>query len=261
MKSFKMKTLSMAVTGFAGLALAGSALAVCPTGATVANGGAWSAQTASVDATLAIVSPGLNGTSCALQVSLAATPASNVKGYVTDNSPQNEPRYRARFYIDLSSLTNLSTSTQQFETFDAFANTAPGVLTTDELRIYVLGSGAIRFLVGDSSLPSGAKVISVPLPTSATKKYRIEFDLQTGSPGSFRYWVTDAATTTVDTGTAAAGGPTGTYAPTNAGWSGVLTANLGLYSTSVGFRTQVAGPTQTYRLDEFDSRRQTFIGL
>ena len=255
MKSFKMKTLSMAVMGFAGLALAGSALAVCPTGATVANGGAWATQSVSADQTMSIVAPGLNGTGCALQIVANTTLLSNSKGYVSDNSPQNEPRYRARFYMDLSSLTNLTVSNQQFEIFDAYSNTAPGTNGTDEVQIYMVGASAVRFFVADTSAPSGTHTISVPFPASATKKYRIEFDVQTGSPGSFRYWVTDAATVTTD------GAPTGSYAPTNAGWSGILAVNLGLYSTSANFRTQVAGPTQSFRLDEFDSRRQTFIGL
>ena len=255
MKSFKMKTLSMAVMGFAGLALAGSALAVCPTGATVVNGGAWNSQNVSADATMSIVTPGLNGTSCALQIAIAATPAANARGFVSDNSPQNEPRYRARFYMDLSSMTSLSTATQQFEMFNAFSSTAPGTNSTDEVRIYQIGGTGLRFFVADTSSASGVKVVSLTLPTSAAKKYRVEFDLQTGSPGSFRYWVTDAATTTTDAA------PTGTYAPTNSGWSGVLSVNLGLYATTANFRAQVAGPTQQFRLDEFDSRRQTFIGL
>ena len=76
--------------------------------------------------------------------------------------------------------------------------------------------------------------------------------MSTGSPGSFRYWITPEGTASSDAS------PTGTYAPTNAGWTGVMQANLGRYSTTVNFRTNNIG--NAFVVDEFDSRRTTFIG-
>lgn len=91
------------------------------------------------------------------------------------------------------------------------------------------------------------------LPTSANNQYRIEFDLNQGTgPDNFRYWVTDAAATTSD------GSPTGTATVDTTGWSGVTGTNMGLFGTTAAFRSALSGMTISF--DEFDSRRQTFIG-
>ena len=258
MKSIQMKALALAVLGLAGFGVAGSALA-CPTiaGTTLASGGgggAWSSQTVT-SMTFGNAPSGLNGTSCALQIAMNAGAASNTKGFVTDTSPNNESHYRARFYVDLSGLTNLTQANRQFRLFSASADTAPSGLGTDMVFINVIGGAtkSIRFSIADSS-SGGITIKSINVPDT-TGKYRIEFDLQQGSPGSFRYWVSKAADVSSD------GTPDGTATPTNAGWSGVTSANLGMFGTSANFRlpaNNLAG--QPIIVDEFDSRRQTFIG-
>lgn len=278
MKSFQMKALAAAVLGLGGLVMAGSAFAAtCPTvaagniavGTGGAGGGAWSGQSQGGGGTLSVVSPGLDSTSCALNIAIGATPAANLKGYVADNSPQSESRYRARFYFDVSGLT-LTSANMQTEIFNAFANTAPGTFGTDEIQIYLIGGSsnpALRFLVSDSGKPSGfATITTAALPTSASKHYYVEFDLMKGAgssttvacnggdAGCFRYWVAaEGGSTPSDTT------PTGTYSANNAGWSGIVQAQLGLYSTSTNFRNNNAN--KSLSVDEFDSRRQTFIGF
>jgi len=255
MKSFTLKALAVAVLGFAGV---GSAMAVCPTiaggNATPGGGGAWSSQSVSADTTFGNAPTGLNGTSCAVSIKLNAGALSNSRGFVSDTHGPTDigSRYRARFYFDISAL-QLPLANNQTEIFNAFANTSPASAPTDMIQIFLIGgTKSLRFLVADSSQGSFFKTITAPLPAAASGHYYVEFDLNQGAPGSFRYWITAEGTASTDAA------PTGTYAPTNSGWSGVMQANLGRYSTSANFRTNNVGTA--FIIDEFDSRRQTFIG-
>ena len=280
MKSFKMKALAVAVLGLAGLGVMGSAMAVCPVANTTkgtitpGGGGAWTSQFIATDATLDIpaAGPGLNGTACALSVSIGAL--SNSRVFVQDSSPQNEPRYRARFYVSLANLfSSFTVSNQTGIVFRANDTTGPAAFTSDELVMRIAGGGSVatpaptvRFFVSDSNPASGATQVVAALPASATHVYRIEFDLQLGAAatsgtacnptpatgGCFRYWVTDAAAASTDAA------PTGSITVNNAAWSGAKTAFLGLTTGTGAYRTNHAGTVLI--LDEFDSRRQTFIG-
>lgn len=271
MKSFQMKALSLAVLALAGLGMAGSAFAVCPTLTTnTANsspggGGAWSSQTVGGGGFLDITAPGLNGTGCNLVANIGATPVANVKANVNDFSPVDEPHFRARWYFDISALT-LTLANFQTEMYNAFANTAPGTFNTDEIKVFIIGGGtpALRFRIADAAQPSGFKTITQTLPASASGHYYVEIDITQGAgsssavacnhldAGCFRYWVTPEGTSSSDAS------PTGTYSASNAGWSGITQANLGLYSTSANFRTN--NLSKNLAVDEYDSRRETFIG-
>lgn len=280
MKSFRMKALSLAVLGLAGFAIAGSAFAACPTvttntgNSTPGGGGAWSSQSVGGGGFLDIITPGLASTSCGLTVNIGNTPVSNVRGFVSDTSPTDEARYRARFYFDISAQT-LTLSNYQTKIFNAFANTAPGTFNTDEVVISLVGGGTpvLRFKVADVTQTSGFKTItSAALPASATGHYYVEFDLNkgvgaspavgvtcnscaSGDAGCFRYWITAEGTSSSD------GSPVGTCSVSNDGWSGVTQANLGLFSTSANYRSNnLLSMGKQLMVDEFDSRRQTFIG-
>jgi hypothetical protein len=273
MKSFTMKALAVAVLGLAGI---GSVSAACPTlttntgNSTPGGGGAWSSQTVGGGGFMTIITPGLNSTNCALAIDIGTSPVSNAKGFVSDTSPVDEPRYRARFYFNTSAM-DFSLSNYQTEIFDAFANTAPGSFNTDEIKMFIVGgaSPALRFRVADATQPSGFKTITSTLPAGGN--YYVEFDLTTGTgtgatvgatcnactagaPGCFRYWITPAGTSSSDSS------PTGTCSENNGGWSGVTQANLGMYGTSALFRQHDNTDASILVVDEFDSRRQTFIG-
>jgi hypothetical protein len=273
MKSFKMKALALATLGLGGLVMAGSAFAAtCPTAVTTVGstspggGGAWTSQYISSDATFGIAGPGLNSTSCALSLSIGASSSSRT--YVVDSSPQNEQRYRARFYVSLANLTNFTSSNQGVNLFRVNDTTGPAQFTSDEIVIKAYGGATptIRFFVSDANSGSGATQAAVTLPSSATNTYRVEFDLQIGTGattnggcttmpatgGCLRYWVTDAAAASSD------GAPTGSTTVNNSGWSGAKTAYFGMSNGSPGFRSNHAGAVLGF--DEFDSRRQTFIG-
>ena len=275
MKSFTMKALAVAVLGLAGV---GSAMAAtCPTADQTKNtlhspggGGAWTSQFISNDGTLSVTSPGLNSTNCALSVSIGST--SNSRVFVQDSSPQNESRFRARFYISLANLVSsgsFNVSNQTAIVYRANDTSGPSQFTSDELVVRVVGapsSPQVRFFVADANQGSGTDDVIVTLPTSATNTWRVEFDLQHGagststggcnttpaSGGCFRYWVTDAATATSDTS------PTGSITVNNAGWSGTKTAFLGLTTGTSTYRSNHSGTVIVE--DEYDSRRQTFIG-
>jgi hypothetical protein len=268
MKSFTMKALAVAVLGLAGV---GSAMAAtCPSVSTTAGttspggGGAWTSQTIAGDGTMSIANPGLNSTNCTLSVTSGVL--SNTGVFVTDKSPSQtgEARYRARFYINPSALTGLTASNMQAKVFNAFsiANSPAGV-SSDEVEIRLIGASppALRFTVANNSIEQ--TVGTVQLPTAgASGAYRVEFDLEQGTAGScaalpisggcFRYWVTTQEAATTDAS------PTGELAVNNSAWGGVTQVNLGLYTTSAPFRTAVSG--KSLLIDEFDSRRQTFIG-
>jgi hypothetical protein len=251
-----MKVLSLAMVGMFGYA--GAAMATCPTGPDQASGGAWSSKNVASDATMAITSPGMAGTDCKLDVSINTGALSNTRAIVVDDSPNNEARYRARFYFSTAALTGLTSSNEQVKIFNASSTDSPAGVSTSEVTISLLGSGsgpALRMLIADASQTSSFRTVTAVLPSSATKTYYVEFDLTQGAAtpaNNFRYWVSDAASATSDSS------PTGTATVDTTGWSGVKTVNLGIFSTTPNFRSSVA--SQVFSLDQFDSRRQTFIG-
>jgi hypothetical protein len=250
MKSLTMKALAAAVLGLAGM---GSVVAVCPTDPAAPNG-PWASKTV-LQGNLAITSPGLNGTNCALQVSLNQNSAPLAKALVTDNSPQNEPRYRARFYFDTTELTGLDNPLKQVQIFAVSAASSPPGASTDEVRVVLVGGSSgpsLRVTVADSNQSSHFATQAIPLPVPFGAN-RFEFDLQQGSTGTVRYWLTGASATTSDAS------PTGTFNVNNSGWSGAKQASLGMFSATQSYRANIAS-TQHLYLDEFDSRRQTFIG-
>ena len=146
-----MKSLLLAITGLVAFGAMGSALAQCPTvtsntaNSTPGGGGAWTSQSVGGGGFLDITTTGLAGTNCKLSVNIGATPLANVRSFVSDTSPTDEGRYRARFYFDVSGLT-LTLANFQTKIFNAFANTAPGSLNTEP--------GAVAALPGELVAPS-----------------------------------------------------------------------------------------------------------
>jgi len=279
MKSMQMKALALAVLGLAGM---GTAVA-CPTitqppvSGAPGGGGAWSSQLIGGGAGMDIDSTsGLDGTACALKVSLGS--ASNSVALVKDNSPNNEQRIRVRFYLDLNALVTggFAVSNQAAVIHRMTDTSAP--FSSDQLVVRVTGGATptVRFAVSDLNPASHVTQVSIPLPSSANNQYRVEYDMQIGSGsttsvpglpalpagctampaagnGCIRMWVTAAGTASSDTA------PDASITFNDTGWSGAKTSSLGMQSGSPAYRTNHAGTV--LRLDEYDSRRQTFIGL
>jgi len=246
----KMKTLSLALFGLAGFAFAGSAMAQCPASlsppwsATNIGGGTSAASS---------VTGGYSSTACRLQSSLGNSGAARAQ--VRDDTPANETRYRAQFIFDPVSLSGAGGTNQA----DIFLANAPaafnGLLRLVKIQYAGSGAGTKRVIFTVACNNGGTNTCSLPqdLPVQAGPN-RIEFDLTVGAGGTFRYWVTPLATVTSD------GSPTNSITVTggNAGWVGVDQAYLGLASPSAAYRTVNTGLNGFF--DQFDSRRQTFIG-
>ncbi len=252
----KMKVLSLALVGMFGYV--GAASAACPAGPAIADGGAWSSKAVSQGNMAITANPGmgLDTTACRLQVSLNQASPLFAKAIVTDTSPANEVRYRARFYLDTTELTGLTSVLRGAKIFNASATSGPANASGEMVTISMNGStGAptLIFTIGDTTQGSGFRQVSVPLPV-AQGSNRVEFDLTQGANASFRYWVSAANAVTTDAS------PTGTIPGiNNTGWSGVKQASLGLFVANNGWRANFASTNHLY-VDEFDSRRQTFIG-
>lgn len=254
MNSFRMKALSLAVLGLAGFGMAGSAFAVCPTDPAVAGGGAWSTKV-QTGGTVAISSPGYASTACKLDATLTLNNAFD-QATVVDQSPQNEPTYRARFYVNTDDLT----AAGAFDGVIIFsANAAasfPAVNPTLQiLRLSLIGGGATGRQLGIIAACNngGGNTCSVaaPLPATGTSTVEVQIIMGANGVGAVNYWINNNVS----------GTPTGSVTITggNAGWVGTKEARMGMAGPTLGFRTNHLN--QPLHFDEFDSRRQTFIGF
>ena len=157
--------------------------------------------------------------------------------YVTDDHPNSEPRYRARFYFDPNSIS--MASGDSYRIFVAYAGTSTAVLRC-ELRYYS-GAYQIQFLVLNDSgswQATGWQAVS-------DAKHAIEFDWQAATSagannGSLTLWLDGAqkpGLSAIDNDTRR-----------------VDRVRLGaIYGIDAGTRG-------TYYLDDFVSRRQSYIG-
>ena len=237
----KMKVLSLALVGLCGYA--GSALAVCPAGPAIAQGGAWTAAPV-FQGTAAIVTPDYATTACRLASTINVGASSVAFATVEDDSPATEPRYRVHFIIDLDAQSS-PTITKSSTAFSG-SSTANG----PGITLGIFGNSSAWFLsyiVPDTNQISGVTSGAVPL---AAGENNVEFDLQIGAPGSVTLWVNNNVE----------GSPTVPVTPiANIGVGGIDTAFLGLAGPSQGFVTSYGGNGVGF--DQFDSRRATFIGF
>ena len=157
--------------------------------------------------------------------------------YVTDDTPNVEPRYRARFYFDPNSISMLSGDTQYI--FRGYSGTSTIVLRVQfrfSNNTYQLRSG----LVGDGSTWANSSWLTI---SDASHAIEMDWRASTGAGannGSLTMWidgVQQANLTGVDNDTRR-----------------IDRARLGAVS---GVDTGTSG---TYYFDAFESRRQTYIG-
>ena len=249
----KMKTLSLAVLGLVGFAATGVAMAQCPASLSPP----WSAVLqAGTGSSAASVASGYDSTACKLRTVIGQGSGANGKAAVLDQTPANETRYRAQFIVDASGIA-LTQANRAAIAFNVIGGTSAPGGTNNMLQMFLRGDGAgssLRFLVGDTTQPSKYRTVDVVLPNQAGAN-RVEIDLTVGAgTGSLRYWVTNVSTATTD------GSPTATVSNlANSGWTGVDQATLGLGGASSAWRANFTNTNYVY-FDQFDSRRQTFIG-
>lgn len=238
-----------AILGLGALAafgFASSAFAQCPTSPLPT----WSGVTQTQGA-VAIAAGGLAGTSCRMESSLNVGASGFAAATVRDDTPGDEPRYRAQFVINADNITGLGTfsASQVFTASSTNPHPAVGGFTP-VIRISISGAAGgqknINFVTANEGVPANLSSASAPLQSGENV---IEIDWQVGATGSLTYWVNSASE----------GSPTGQLSNlNNAGWVGITNATLGLSGANTLFRTNHAG--QIVQLDEFDSRRQSFIG-
>ena len=247
----KMKTLSLAVLGLVGFGATGVAMAQCPASVSPP----WTQQLL-LQGVVGSVTGGYDATACRLRAALNQNGSPAAKAGVLDQTPANETRYRAQFIVDASGIT-LTAANRAATVFNVIGGaSAPGG-TGNIVQTFLRGNGtgaALRFLVGDTAQPSLYRIVDVTLPNQAGAN-RVEIDLTVAAgTGSFRYWVTNASASTAD------GSPTGSVTGlANSVWTGVDQVVLGLAGASTFWRQNFTNTNFVY-FDQFDSRRQTFIG-
>jgi hypothetical protein len=228
----KMKVLALALLGLAGYA--GSAVAGCP-GSPVPP---WTAVNA-LGGTAQIAAGGFAGTACRLDSTLTG----DATGFATveDDTPAAETRYRAQFIIKADNLTTLGLvdSAYIFTTSDGSTGSAP-------VSLSIVGDGAgghlVSYNVPDSGAAGGGYTGSFPL---AAGENHVEVDYQNAN--HFSIWVNNNVEGSPDFNT--------TITSTGV----VDTAFLGMAGPTPGYVTSSDGKAVGF--DQFDSRRQTFIGF
>jgi len=189
-----------------------------------------------------IVAGGYAGTPCRLDSTL--TGDATAFATVEDDTPAAEPRYRAQFIINADTLTNLGLVDAAF----IFTTAAQAGGTAVALSIVGDGAGGhlVSYNVPDTTAAGGADVGSFPLTAGEN---HVEFDIQNGSGGHFSMWVNNNVE----------GSPNFTTSTFDNGALVVDTAFLGMAGPTPGYVTSSNGIAVGF--DQFDSRRQTFIGF
>jgi hypothetical protein len=260
MKSFTMKALAVAVIGMAGMSLASAA--TCPSDPAQSGGGAWNSKSVFGGGALTVTTPGLDGTNCAMYASINAGAGALASSAVQwSETGTSEATYRFRFYLDPSTVgtTNAFSGLQGVQVFTA---NSPAAFPASGGSVQVLrvslvpgsaGAKQVTFIAACNNAASQNVCSSTPVVLAAGSNV-IEGQIIIGASGTgaVNYWVNKTA------GDSAS--PTGSVTITggNAGWVGINSALMGLAATTNSFRSNQA--TKAVVFDEFDSRRQTYIG-
>ncbi len=243
----KIKSLSLALFGLAGFAFAGSAMAQCPASLSPTP---WSA-TVAAGGTAVSTAGGYAGTACKLSATLTGNLGS-ASAFVRDDTPAAEQRYRAQFLINVDSLTGQTTA-HLVRVFAATTD-APNAGVSELVRLTVYGNVAgtsktLGILTASTGGVGGFAGTAIPLSGGTAGVHRVEIEWTKGAAGGVKVWLNNTTEAS----------PTATLTANNTAWTGgVDSAVLGLAQASPGFRTAQTG--RAVHFDQFDSRRQTFIG-
>lgn len=246
----KLKLLSMALVGLGGLGLAGGAFAACPSGPTTADGGAWAASShTSGSLTIVGSNAGYDGTNCRLDAAIVGD-IGGATAFVADTSPSNEGTYRAQFLVNLDNLAPMS-SAGTISLFQArnsaYVNGIQNIVT-----VLAQGTGSgltLYFITPCASGFNHACVGSFNITAPGTQRIEISWKMGSGD-GYLKAWINNGNE----------GSPDVTIANIdNSAWTGVDAAVLGLSNPSPLYRS--INLNQSVGFDQFDSRRNTFIGV
>lgn len=254
MKSFKI----LGACALLGLSI-GAYAQTCPT-----TPDAWDVNNSANGGALSVTTPGAASTDCKLTVTQG--PNNNGIATVRDNMDSPESSYRARFYIDATNILANSTAPQQRAKIFVAGNQGNRVPTTVDtkarpalLQMFIVGEagnaarlgGFCRDLNSDGNrarFGDGDNPGTVALQSGWNT---IEVEIKVGAgTGECRMWVNnnvEASPSWEQTGI------------DNNLLNGVMEANIGLIGATQVF-ANVLGTQETH-FDEFESRRQTFIGF
>jgi len=225
------------------------------------NFDAWTAAQEDVAGTLEAVSPGLDSTTCKMQVQ--ATVDNNDRARVTDASPSCESSYRARFLFDVSNLGQLD-PTERVKVFNAQCIDAQngGAVACSNVGVVQFklkgdnsGTGNIfRSFVIDESVPNADHRRKFDIPVAvgggeeAVEIHWTRASAPGASDGTFKaWWGGNTIEVTPDL----------SYSDLDNYNNCIDQANLGLIKGNPQFS---AGQSAVnFYFDEFESRRQTGI--
>lgn len=231
----KMKVLSLALIGAFGYA--GVASAACPTSAVPP----WSAMS-TFQGTASIATPGYAGTECRLDSAINNGAGGAASAQVNWTGAAVEPRYRAHFIVNADNLTGQGL----LDSVAIYSSGSSSVGLGVDLGIFGSAAGRnLAYTVRNDANPLGFESGIVAL---AAGDNHIEFDFAIGS-SDFKLWVNNNDPNS----------PTKTVAvANNAAMTGIDTTYLGLGAPSPQYVGNFAN--QAVGFDQFDSRRQNFIG-
>lgn len=244
------------------MGLSGNVLAGVTCNGNVDN---WDVNNQVNGASFVVEAPGANGTDC--RFSVTQGPNNNGIATVRDDMSPAEPSFRARFYIDATNMIDNATAPQERIKVFVAGNPAtavdPGIDTRarpalmqmflvsngpNEVRLGGFGrdfnSDGARARFGDGTNPGNV--------TLTTGWNVVEVQIVVGSgnnDGAYRIWVnndTEGAPNWEQTGV------------DNASMAGVARSNIGSTGATQVYATNLG--SQVLYFDEYESRRQTFIG-
>lgn len=213
-------------------------------------------------------SAAMGGTSCGLSVKTIITNSGSTGGdsdkpYIIDDSPNGETRFRAAFYINANGLQLPAAGTSFRKAKFHVAQCASGECEGGNVMVWRVVNRAaagqpvdvgLEFWIRDNNL-SGTnprtKKRSFGFDIPDTGAQRIEYDLDIAN-GTLKVWLNATAETDPQITL-----PTEFNSLDLSPWSaGIKRARLGFIER----RTSIP-ENQTFYLDEYESRRQTFIGM
>lgn len=238
-----MKKLTKTILGL-GLTLVGSmAMAQCDN----SNLSAWTSSQSPAGKMNVTAAAAMGGTSCGLDMEVVTqNGGQSTKHFVQDSSPNGETRYRAAFCVDPNSV-NMATSgpNRRLKIHQAQCGGA-GCDSSDIVQFKLMNNGStyqLEVWVRDKNIPSWRNTNLINISDAPT---RVEYDLDLTN-STFKVWTN--ATSESDPKDVDLSGLD------ISGWPKVSRARLGSMDKSSN-----AGTGDHFYLDEFESRRQTFIG-
>ncbi|HKY53435.1 MAG TPA: hypothetical protein VJM08_03975, partial [Anaerolineales bacterium] len=164
--------------------------------------------------------------------------------YVRDDTPNAEPRYRARFYFDPNSIVMLNGDTHFiFRGYSGTSTIAIRVQFRRSNNVYQVRAG----LVGDGSTFSNTSWLTI---SDAPHSIELDWRAATGpgaNNGGMTFWID--------------GGINGDPQTPQANLTGVDNDTRRIDHARLGAVSGVdTGTSGTYYFDAFESRRQTYIG-